>query len=285
MTKRLILSPAAALLVTGAVAADLPSIKAPPAPPQPLFSWTGFYVGPTIGGGWANTGSIDGVSLTPGLAATGVAWTSVSPGASGVIGGVQAGYNYQFAGTGFVVGLETDFLGADINSSTTVIGSPVVGTAVFPFITTRQSLDWFGTVRGRVGYAILPTLLIFGTGGFAYGHTSSNFVIGFTNGFFDGAWESATRTGWTAGGGLEWAFLPNLSLKIEYLYVDLGSGGFLLDDVRHGHMPPPAPPPVVPLSFISGQTGAPHRFHTAKIGLNYHFNLFGAPAPSVLASY
>jgi outer membrane immunogenic protein len=287
---------AACLAAGAAAAADLPSVKGPPAPPPPpAFSWTGPYVGLNIGHGWADSTTINGFALTPAFAFTGAFWAPTSPNASGVIGGVQAGYNYQFNGTGFVVGFETDFNGADVQGTNFVGGSPVTGTGVIPFIRTHQSLDWFGTVRGRVGYAILPSLLVFGTGGFAYGHTSNNFVIGFTNGYFDGASHGSTRTGWAAGGGFEWAFTPNLSLKFEYIYVDLGNGWTLWDGAggnpccvcNNGCPPNPQPQPPGPATFISAQTGTPNRFHTARVGLNYRFNLFGpaVTAPSVLASY
>jgi len=286
MTGKFFLSIAASMLVTAAAAADLPSVKGPAAPPPPpVFSWTGPYAGLTIGYGWADTSAVNGFGLSPALAFTGVGWTTNSPNASGVIGGAQVGYNYQFANTGFVVGVETDFLGADIKAATTAIGSPVTGTGVFPFARTFQSVDWFGTVRGRVGYAILPTLLLYGAGGFAYGHVSTDFLIGYTNGFFDGASQSDVRTGWTAGGGVEWAFRPNLSLKVEYLYVDLGGSATIWDGRGCHKCPPPPPGPVVPPAFISTQTGAPNRFSTIKAGLNYRFNFLGAPGAPFLGSF
>ncbi|MGJ0394057.1 MAG: outer membrane protein [Methylocystis sp.] len=294
MNQKHLVTIAACFAANAAAAADLPSLKAPPPPPPPAFTWTGPYVGLSIGYGWANTNRIDGVALDPVfLAPTGVFWAANSPRANGVIGGVQVGYNYQINGTGIVLGLETDFLGSDIQGDTLVVGTPVTGTAVTPFAVTHHSLDWFGTVRGRVGYAIMPSLLIYGTGGFAYGQTSTNFAIGFSNGFFDGAFDRNTRTGWTAGAGVEWAFMPNLSLRLQYLYVDLGHDAFLLDGggCRWGCKPPPVPPavPVAPATFISGQTGAQNQFHNVTVGLNYRFNLFGgggpvAPAP-VLGSY
>ncbi|WP_424362887.1 outer membrane protein [Methylocystis parvus] len=294
MSKKIYVATLAGLIASSAaLAADLPAVKGPPAPPPPpIFSWSGPYLGLSIGYGGANTGQLNGFALGPNLAPTGAVWAAGSPNANGVIGGVQVGYNYQFPGTRFVVGVETDFMGAGLNGATTVVGSPVAGTNIFPFIHTYQELNWFGTVRGRVGYAILPTLLIFGTGGFAYGHVSNNYVVGYTNGFLDGAWNSGVRTGWAAGGGLEWAFMPNLSIRAEYLYVDLGHDGTLWDGAcgcggdKGGPVPPPPPVVVPPATFIAAQTGAAHRFHTARVGLNYRFNLFGAPAAApVLANY
>jgi len=110
-----------------------------------------------------------------------------------VLGGGQIGYNLQLSPL-FVAGLETDFQGA-----------------------SSHNLDWFGTVRARLGITpFSPNLLIYGTGGFAYGEIRN----GWNNG---NGWNTVNNvgTGWTAGGGVEWAFLPNWSAKAEYLYTDL----------------------------------------------------------------
>ena len=118
-----------------------------------------------------------------------------------------------------------------------------------------MSLNWFGTVRGRAGYLFTPTLLAYGTAGFAYGGVQGN-VSGYSN----------TRTGWTAGGGLEWLFMPHWTAKVEYLFVDLDSGG------TTGY-------------YTGYQWGTRHhpQVNVVRAGVNYHFN-FGAPAP-VLAKY
>lgn len=296
MNKKHLITIAGCLAASAAAAADLPAFKAPPPPPPPpVFTWTGPYAGLSIGYGWANTNRIDGVALDPVfLAPTGAFWSVNSPSSSGVIGGAQVGYNYQINGTGFVVGVETDFMGSDIQGNGFAVGTPVTGTSVLPFVTTHHGLHWFGTVRGRLGYAILPTLLIYGTGGFAYGETVNNFFVNFNNGFSDGISVTRTRTGWAAGGGVEWAFMPNLTLRAQYLYVDLGQGSFLLDGGGGGcgckPVPPPPGPPAAPLAFISGQNGAPNQFHNFTVGLNFRFNPFGggepiAPAAPVLGSF
>jgi outer membrane immunogenic protein len=117
------------------------------------------------------------------------------------------------------------------------------------------SLNWFGTVRGRVGYLITPTILAYGTAGFAYGGVSGN-VTGYSN----------TRTGWTGGGGLEWKFAPNWTVKLEYLFVNLDSGGTTGD-------------------YTGYQYGAiPHpQVNIVRAGVNYIFN-FARPDP-VVARY
>ena len=272
---------ALALSAGSAMAADLPSRKeapvyVPPPPPPPL--WTGFYVGLNIGGGWDANGGQSGVSAyydprySIGAAAP-AGFANVGPNlfflpngntlgnAGGVVGGAQAGYNFQF--NQFVIGAETDFQGTSISGSgnnaaltlfPTFYGNPSSNylTPVSALTGANISLPWFGTVRGRAGFLITPTLLIYGTAGFAYGQVD--------------AWSfQNTRTGWTAGGGVEWLFAPHWSAKAEYLYVDLDSGG------------------------ATGTYGWNYGYHfhpqlnVVRVGVNYHFN-FAAPAP-VVAKY
>jgi outer membrane immunogenic protein len=271
---------ALALATGSAIAADLPSRKeapvyVPPPPPPPM--WTGFYLGLNIGGGWDANGGQSGVSAyydprfafarpTPGFLATSNLFflpngnTLGSQG--GVVGGIQAGYNFQF--NQFVIGAETDFQGTSLsgggnNAPQTIFpaffNNPLNNNFLVPVgaITAANiSLPWFGTVRGRAGYLFTPTFLVYGTAGFAYGQVDA---WGFNN----------TRTGWTAGGGVEWLFAPHWSAKAEYLYVDLDSNG------RTGTF---------------GWTWG-NRFHPqlniVRVGVNYHFN-FAAPAP-VVAKY
>ena len=170
-----------ALAVAAAVpasAADL-SYRAPVAyaAPAPVFTWTGFYIGANAGYGW---GEAD--------------WSDDT---DGFLGGVQAGYNWQAVGSPLVVGIEADIQGTNIESPT-------------------FTLDYFGTVRARLGYAV-DQFLIYGTGGFAYGKGNYE-VAGLSN--------SQTNTGWTIGAGGEYAFTPNWSVKAEYLYLDLGKESY-----------------------------------------------------------
>lgn len=266
---------ALALTAGSALAADLPSRKGPPAfvPPPPAFSWTGFYGGVNIGGAWTDSTDVTGFEVGPG-GFTGAAWRVSGSDAAGIVGGGQLGYNYQF--NSFVVGIETDFQGSSLTGSGRALGSPLTGTAIFPFVTLNRTIDWFGTVRGRVGYSVLPTLLVYGTGGFAYGGTTSSFTVAFTDAFTAFDAESDTRTGWTAGGGLEYAFWPNWSAKVEYLFVSLDHG-------RRFNTPEFGPGPLGFGAFRAHQTGVRNEFHTVRAGVNYHFNLFTAPAPIVAA--
>jgi outer membrane immunogenic protein len=272
MKKLMLLSAALAAIISGgAFAADLPSRKeapvyVPPPPPPPPPMWTGFYAGVNIGGGWsANTVNPNSTALyvSP---ATGNIYAlpgnnSGGSNAGGVVGGGQIGYNYQF-GSNFVVGVETDFQGTSMstggNRNYALYPDPLVAGAFLnplsPSGNPGIALNWLGTVRGRAGFLITPTLLLYGTGGFAYGGVQG----GYSN-------YSNTRTGWTAGGGVEWMFLPNWSAKAEYLYTDLSSGG---------------------TTGTFGYNYGYHRhpqFNIVRAGVNYHFN-WGSPAP-VVAKY
>jgi len=268
--------------VGSAVAADLPSRKAAPVyvPPPPPPLWTGFYAGLNLGGGWAAGGG-DNSYLPysdPGFPIGSHPFAALPsnlfflPGGGqtgnntgGVVGGGQIGYNYQF-GNSVVIGAEADFQGTSITggnqgNNASAYPSPygVLSPTglILPLATGNGgniALPWFGTVRGRLGYLVTPTLLLYGTAGFAYGDVT---VFNYSD----------TRTGWTAGGGVEWLFLPNWSAKLEYLYVDLSSGGanggggwgWNLGNNRHPQL------------------------NVVRAGVNYHFN-FGAPAP-VVARY
>ncbi len=205
---------AAGVALGPAHAADLaPTYKAPVKAFAPVQTWDGFYVGGNVGYDWS-TGStgISALSTDPALAAPLAAFiaagsfpTSLSPSAKGVIGGIQAGYNWQVAPQ-WLVGLAT---------STTV----------------TKGIDWFGTVRGRVGVLVAPQWLLYGTGGFAYGRTKSSFsTTDVTSGCGVGLTicasgaSSGTSTGWTAGAGTEVMFAPNWSFKAEYRRIIYHSG-------------------------------------------------------------
>ena len=257
MKMSLFVAPAIALALAAgsAFAADMPYRKeAPYFMLQPSLSWTGFYGGLNVGGGWSATrGGNQFVPFTdPALPGS----VFVLPGnnsasnSGGVVGGGQLGFDYQF-GSSIVIGAETDFQGTSIDSGdrnpVTALASPFVpGSVLIPLSSGNNvglNLPWFGTVRGRAGFLITPSLLIYGTGGFAYGEVQGN-LTGFSN----------TRTGWTAGGGVEWLFLPDWSAKAEYLFVDLSSGGTS--------------------STFGFQSGAHHHpeVNIIRTGVNYHFN-------------
>src|SRR5262245_10847 len=245
-----------------ASAADLPR-KAPVAPPPlPVYSWTGFYIGGHVGYGWRNVDT----SYTPlpdPVAFGALAPTVLGTDVNGVFGGGQIGYNWQ-ASPHWVIGVEADISWSGIKGSSTLapvppfVGVPLAGS----YLSTSTDINWFGTVRGRLGFLVTPTLLLYGSGGFAYGdvdHSANTFYPGAPGAQYP-ANVSKTKTGWTAGGGLEWAFANNWSAKIEYLYIDLGDESVVANVL-----------PVNPFGdhvAYSWDT----KINTVRLGLNYKFS-------------
>jgi outer membrane immunogenic protein len=157
---------------------------------------------------------------------------------NGGLGGGQIGYNWQF-NRNWVVGLEADFQGTGERGSTglpTIVTGGGGAVAPIPTVTTTgtfsQKLPWFGTVRGRVGVEPADRVLLYVTGGFAYGEVDSNSSITASSAFPPAAPFATvtanssarnTQPGWTVGAGGEWAFISRWSVKVEYLYVDLAA--------------------------------------------------------------
>jgi outer membrane immunogenic protein len=308
--KRALSVAALVLALTGsALAADLPSYKAPPPPPLPPPPlWTGFYVGLNAGGTWANSNSVttgvapiatngdfphgggaaQGSSYLAAMALTTSGTVPINGG--GFIGGGQIGYNWQFYNS-FVAGVEADIQGVAGSGSSRSLGTaaPVTlpqnaGEAYVGGISSTKRLDYIGTVRGRLGWLFTPTLLAYGTGGLAYGGVqtstsvfNANTVLccGHLPPVFGASAFSDTRVGWTAGAGLEWMFMPHWSAKVEYLYYDLGTvnSGFFIPavDTVSGFQ-----------AFFAGQSRARFNGNIVRAGVNYHFNWGAAP---VVAKY
>lgn len=222
-----------ALTIAGtaaASAADLaarPYTKAPIAPP--IFTWTGFYIGVNAGIG----GNKTDYGFGPGFADADL--TSF-----GAFGGGQIGYNWQFGGN-WVLGVEADIQASGMKSELNATFGP--GS-----FSTGTEVKYFGTVRGRLGYAF-DRILVYGTGGYAYGSEDTKLTV--NPGFAFS--RSADLSGWAAGGGVEYAMTNNLSLKTEYLYLQ-----FDRNNVFTGAFAP---------FTIDNRVTA----HTMKIGLNYAF--------------
>jgi outer membrane immunogenic protein len=205
------------------LAADLPNRAPPPyIPPVPVFTWTGFYGGFNIGGIFTNSPSIsfsgDPVFVGPAIRAGSIP-TRFSNNEGGFFGGGQIGYNWQVGA--FVWGLETDFQGTTLTKKAVAVGP--LATA-----TLKDNLPWFGTTRGRLGYAFYDRWMGYVTGGLAYGEEQLQLGLTDRSGTLFGGrtlvgTRNTTQVGWTIGAGLEWAFAQNWSAKLEYLYYDLGS--------------------------------------------------------------
>jgi opacity protein-like surface antigen len=189
--RNVLLRSVALIAVGGAVAAHAAdmTIKAPPAPP-PLYNWSGFYVGANLGGAWTTGGlNIPGNNLYGGT--------------TELIGGVQAGYNFQ-AGQG-LFGMEGDFDGA-------TFGHPALPTPTLGSV----SQSWIGTIAGRIGF-VADNWLLYGKlgGGWVQSSASLN-VPGVT-------WQgSNTNSGWLIGAGVEYGFKPHWTIKLEYDRIALG---------------------------------------------------------------
>jgi outer membrane immunogenic protein len=176
--KKVLLAATALLAAAPALAADLGRRPAPYYGPEfarSLFNWTGFYVGGNAGWGWGSALGTD---------------------PSGYLIGLQAGYNFQYA-SGVLAGVETDIA---------ITGLEATGGA------GTVSLDYLGTVRGRLGYT-MDRFLVYGTGGLAYGRGDVS-VGGLSN--------KQGHLGWTVGAGVEAFFAPNVTARLEYLFADLG---------------------------------------------------------------
>lgn len=185
-------------LVGSAPAADLLArmpTKVPP-PVAPFMNWTGFYIGLNGGAAWLHTDAnvIDAVGTYAG---------SVKP--TGATFGGQMGYNWQFQN--FVLGLEGDLNWVNAKERGSIYGS----------LFLESKLSALGTVRGRAGVLVAPAALLYVTGGYAVGHLAHDTDL--SGGFTD----HSTKSGWTAGGGLEYMVAPQWTVKAEALYVDFGT--------------------------------------------------------------
>lgn len=240
MKKIVVLAAAVAAFgfVGAASAADMPTkaampVKAPMAVAP--FSWTGFYVGGTVGGAWTKSDvNLDAVSSGGLFNAADIpnldAFGSPSIKGANLIFGGKLGYNQQWGAV--VLGLEGDLSYFRFNKTFTNTGFPFFAT--FPGagtasnISENVSTNWLATVRPRLGYAFMDRALLYVTGGLAVGKVSfSNNYVGYSpNGSgleFENSSVSQTKAGWTVGGGVDYALTNNWILSAEYLHVDLGS--------------------------------------------------------------
>lgn len=256
-SKHMLLAKASA--VSTAAANGPAPVPAPPA--SSSFSWTGFYVGMHAGHGSGN-GDMTVTPLPDAVTFINLAPTTLSPDPSGGLWGGQAGYNWQSGH--WVIGAEADISHSGMNGTQAV--SPIIQNNGTPFpgagnnITSHQDTDYFGTVRGRLGVTLVPRLLVYGTGGLAYGH-----VVYFANTDFlpvgteiYPAFADTTKTGWTAGGGAEVGIMTHFTARAEYLFYDLGTETITASPA------PPLPPFAIRYDW---NTSA----HIVRVGFNFKF--------------
>lgn len=217
--KYIFFSAALLLSSTSAFAADaiVNNEPVPAAIAADTFSWTGGYIGLNggFGGGQFKSNENDG---------------NFKNSASGFLGGIQAGYNWQLDQA--IIGLETDIQASGVKSEI-AIGNNALSI----------KNNWFGTTRARIGYTPVDRFMVYATGGVAYGKVKVE---------NPGLAYSETRTGYTVGGGAEYALTDHVTLKSEYLYTDLGK--FKVQD-------------------FNGETLARFKapIHTVRVGVNYKF--------------
>jgi outer membrane immunogenic protein len=263
MIRTLLLSTALTVVAAGAAfAADLPSTKEAPVyapPPPPAFSWSGIYIG--VNGGYGG----DSVNyVTP---AAGTDNTAFSSG-RGFLAGGTVGFNYEIPTSNFVIGFEGDFDWTNMDGAQFSEGR--VKRTTYVVYNEGTGADWLATARARLGYSIATPfgtpLLLYGTGGAAFGAIRDYGFSSFAdpNGTYTHTW-----TGWSAGAGFEYAITQNLTVKTEYLHIDLGTHS--IDD-EFG---------------LPGGSGNTEHFtaNIVRAGLNWKFDWF-APAPApVVAKY
>jgi outer membrane immunogenic protein len=228
-----------------AIAADM-AVKAPIAP-LPVLSWTGCYVGANVGGGWADKTYTDplAVPVTP----ANLLWHT----ATGVLGGGQVGCDYQVGG-GWVFGFQGSGEAANLKATHLALGD---------FYST--SIPWLATATVRVGYALMPNLLLFGRAGGAWVRDRET-KVDLVTGLLEGT-ANVTRSGWTAGLGAEYLITANWSVFADYNYLDFGTR-------RTTYVTPDIPPAFFPLDI---------RQHVQMVRVGFNFR-FGGPGV-VVARY
>lgn len=228
----------AACFASAAYAADLPNRQAPPPVYSPAFTWAGLYIGLNAGVAWGDSRDIIVTGPTPAILSGG--------GGDGVfIGGAQIGYNWQSGS--IVYGLEADIQYVDSG------GRAAWGPYTWWGVRGEDDGSYFGTVRARIGYAFDRTL-IYITGGLAYGGLNSNPLTG----------NTTSNAGWTIGGGVEYAFTNNWTVKLEGLYVDLRES-------RRASVFVNPPGGVLPAGTYTASTGGGGGAGVLRVGVNYKF--------------
>jgi outer membrane immunogenic protein len=239
-------------------AADLkPTYKAPPAAVvAQAYNWNGFYIGGNVG---YSAGRLQNDVLL-----LGVNVATDRQDLDGIVGGMQVGANWQ-VGHRFVVGVEIDAQGTGQRGNVRYTFGAIPAAVLN--LDARHDLPWFGTARGRLGFLVTDSALLYATGGAAFGRIETNYTLNVVGVPLLSLDINNDKVGWTVGGGVEWKFAQNWSAKAEYLYVDFGRENIQLA--------------VVGVPFLEVRN---HVYdHIGRFGINYHF-WTGGGGP-VLASY
>lgn len=256
MRTRLIALGATCIMATGAVAADLPIIE--PIYSTPLYDWNGFYAG--INGGYGG-GLFEHPFVISSEGDGGpfdVLSGSIDVTAGGFVGGVQAGYNWQW-NNNVLFGIEGDIQGSTIDGRVSLNLTDI--DDVLPFDTLDADagtrLDWFATLRPRIGW-VNDRFVVYGTGGLAWGQTTSSISASIDGTSVFDTSITNDRFGWTIGAGIEYALTDTITFKTEYLYTDLGSEQIASEDISDDP----------PTTFTLDSDVA---FHVVRAGLNLQF--------------
>lgn len=254
---------------------------------QEKINWTGLYLGGNAGYLWSANNIIDNLgvaanvnqnflpnSLAIGRSLASLGTEHIFNSSKGFIGGGQIGYNALYSDH-LVIGIETDLDGVAQSNGTSTeyrsVSTNLLGTHNAT-VTINKKLNYLGLVKGRIGALISPTLLIYGSGAFAYGGGSINttYSVTQTNAVFlpmrDQANDSKVLAGWSAGAGMEWIFRPCWSVKLEYLYYNLGP---LRNIIRLDQYL--ATTPQISYSGAIIESTARFTDNTLRLGVNYHF--------------
>jgi len=253
MKRSLLLGAVSAIaMIASAQAADLGGGMKDTEVAPPIYNWAGFYVGANGGYAW-NQG---------GVSALADEWCDecfygarARHETDGGFGGGQIGFNWQR--DRLVYGIEGDVEGAGVTGSVSAFPDSVG----YGWAHSSDQLDWFATIRGRVGLIPYDNWLVYITGGVAFGGIQDNLTQYYDFGKYSiSSSHNDTFVGYVLGAGVEYGFTPAWSVKLEYQFMDLGSTRLMQSAYDPCHC-----------TYVSSELESNHSFSTVRIGINYHF--------------
>ena len=233
----------------------------------PKSNWSGFYAGGVVGGVWGNNDFT--WNPLPSALEFGAATIASNRDSSSVMGGILAGYNYQFKPT-WLAGVEGEWIWANLKD--TLYSAPWLNpasnsiTAPNSFTSSSSDVNWIPSIRGRLGFLVKPNLMLFGAAGISWANI--DYVANNNNGFIGNAAYatnasfSKTSVGYTLGGGIEWATVYNLLVRAEYLYYQFNSAQNVIGQDLTGDYP------TYPSNYVWGKTSV----NAFRVGLAYQFS-------------